>query len=112
MVGSSQVDPLCGLLFASKSKKIKTPVGDNMIINTTIKAWRDIRYGNQQTLSRSVIGQKNPNVDFFTVCRSPLSLDTNWITVNQNCALNVMLRWGVLFIVFGLVDIFVNTGKM
>ena len=41
---SSQVGyPLCGLLFASEQKKIKTSVGDNVIINATIKAWRDIR---------------------------------------------------------------------
>lgn len=37
---SSQVNQfLCGLLFTSGQKKIKASIGDNMIINRTIKAW-------------------------------------------------------------------------
>lgn len=41
---SSQVNrPLRGLLFTSDQKKSKTFIGDNMIINATIKAWRNIR---------------------------------------------------------------------
>lgn len=58
------------------------------------------------------VGQEKPNLDFFAVYRPLPSLDTNLITDNQNCALSVMSRWGVLFIVSGLVDTLLNTGKM
>lgn len=30
-------------MFTSEQKKIQTFIGDNMIINVTIKAWRDMR---------------------------------------------------------------------
>lgn len=30
----------------------------------------------------------------------------------HNCALSVMSRWGVLFIVSGVADLLLNTGKM
>lgn len=58
------------------------------------------------------IGQEKLSLDFFTVYRSLPSSDTNWRTVNLNCTLSIMSRWGVLFIVSALVDILINTGKM
>lgn len=35
--------PLRGVLFACELKKIKSLIGDNIIVQTTIKAWQDIR---------------------------------------------------------------------